>query len=246
MARGRRIIQDSSDEDFPDVQDMGSWNPKSSKQSSSNSNAAVTPAATAKLEQSAKNATTVRRRKLGAITDNALLRPFGDSLSSTHSQTPIKEQEVGPRKKTTTPQRIELRTRKTKHALTSPELGSDHSEAESIQEETILEDFSEEDDGSEFDENECSDIESDDSALNEILQRSRSNPRKINFGGRKRSTSPSAQLLAEALEAGHRDNKQGSSGKRTQPKEKAPTKKAEGSRRSPLTDIDDPLSKLRV
>lgn len=250
MARARRIVEDSSDDEFPDVRDLGSWKSKASAKSSSLNAAIVTPAVS-KLDRSTKNTLTVRRRKLGAITDNPLLRPIGGSLNSLQPQTPCNVEQVRLRKsKSTTPQRIELRTRKTKPAIRSFEIDSDHSDAESIQEETIVEDFSEDDDGSEFQDSGCSDFEADDSACDEIFQRSPSKLERAEGEApreRKRSTSPSAQLLAEALEADERYDSRGSSVRRAaKPKKEATTKKAENIKGPPLTNSGGHLSKLQL
>lgn len=244
MARGRRIVVDSSDDEFPDLADILSFKAKAF-----NKSAGSVPTKTD--QPGLKNA--ARRRRLGVIADNPLLRPLSDRRSST-----LAPKEAAPKKKNcTTPQRVELRTRKANPIATSAKV-DDHSEAGSIQEETIIEDFSEDDDdGSDFEENESSakEEEEDDSTFGEALQRSSSWFKRIGMmsqesrssSERKRSPSPSAQLLAEALEAEERnDTRRSGSSRKGTAKSKAFTK-GEGSEQWPSsTDIIDPLSKLRM
>lgn len=234
--RGRRIIDDSSsdtdsNDEFPDLKDIAKIKPLKQTE-----------------QPTAKN---VRRRKLGAIADNPLLRPFGVTALST----PVKKDKASTKKKSTTPQRIELRTRKTKSIVTSLEV-DDLSEAGSVQEETIIEDFS----GSDFDASQSSNEEHDDDAtFGEARQRSpskckglsdESKTRKETHRGAKRSPSPSAQLLAEAMEAEERQENRGSesSSSRGSTENKNLKKKTDGARCSPGDDFDfaEPLSKLRA
>lgn len=249
MARGRRIVVDSSDDEFPELKDIVSFKAKASNKSASSPTTKTEPLCP-------PNKSAVRRRKLGVIADNPLLRPLSDRGSST--STP---KETAPKKKSpTTPQRVELRTRKTKPIVNSIEV-DDHSEAGSIQEETIIEDFSEDDDGgSDFKGSGSSESEDDGdddhgSLFGEPSQRSPSKYKRTKGSqeprpsrGRRRSSSPSAQLLAEALEAEERSetHKSGSSCK-TVAKNKASFTPADGSEQCPSSaDLVDPLSKLRM
>lgn len=239
MARGRRIVVDSSDDEFPDLQDIVSFKAKASK----NVGTPVT-----KPDQSGVNKNTVRRRKLGSIPDNPLLRPLGDKSFSTPA--PTKE-----KRKSTTPQRIELRTRKTRPVVTSVEV-DDISEAESVQEETIIEDFSEGDSGSDFEASESEAEEDGDSTFGDFLKRCPSKSKRTDQASegrkapreRKRSPSPSAQLLAEALEAEGRDETRGSDSNKIEKdkRQKSLFKKTEGPRVSPPAGLADPMSKLRM
>lgn len=247
--RGRRIIDDSSsdsdgnsnsDDEFPDLKDL--------------SKTQTLKIATAKIvgkqmipQTEQTPAKSVRRRKLGVIADNPLLRPFGNTSLST----PVKKNEAPVKKNSTTPQRIELRTRKTRPVITSLEV-DDSSEAESIQEETIIEDFS----GSDFDASQTSDEEDDDeSTFGEVPQRSPSKRKGLSNGAeggsrhreRKRSPSPSDQLLAEAMEAETRDDIQKSEGSSQGcTKNDGFKKKSQSTRYSPVDDLGGHLLKLQV
>lgn len=220
MLRSRRIVDDSSDEEFPDIKDLLNTNLKKP----ASSNCAITPQTQAKDSSTAKNAT-VRRRKLGDVSvNNPLTRPLGSDRSLSASTLFEKEDtESIPRKKklSTTPQRVELRTRKTKPIISSVELAqSDFSETGSFQEETILEGFSQgdDDDASDFEASQEADSDDDSFTAEFFLPRSPSKSRRV--GGRdsskredahgqrkKRSPSPGAQLLAEAIEAQEREKK---------------------------------------
>lgn len=220
MFRGRRIVDDSSDDEFPDIKDLA-LKPRRIE----NRNVASTPVAQIK-ESSAKNGT-VRRRKLGAVVvDNPLLRPISGDKSASATTLPGNERDDDvPRRKTNSamPQRVELRPRKTKPVITSVELDEDHfsDEAGSVQEETILEDFSEldDDDASEFEASEDDDDFLDDNDFDlDFLSRSPSKSRRAEgrsssgtdpAGSRtkKRSPSPGAQLLAELVEAQEREQR---------------------------------------
>lgn len=248
--RGRRIIDDSSsdsngnggssDDEFPDLKNL--QNPKSLKTATAKN----VGKPIAQTEQTP--AKSVRRRKLGVINDNPLLRPFGN----TSSATPFKKNEAPVKKKSTTPQRIELRTRKTRPVITSLEI-DDSSEAESIQEETIIEDFS----GSDFDASQTSDEDGDDddSTFGDVPQRSPSKRKGLSNGveggsmhrERKRSPSPSAQLLAEAMEAETRDDIRKSKGRsRACIDTETFKKEAEETRGASTDDLGDRLLKLKV
>lgn len=255
MLRGRRIVDDSSDDEFPDIKDLA-FKPKKTE----NRNVIGTPAAQTK-ESSAKNGT-VRRRKLGAVVvDNPLLRPLSGDRTAPATILPDKEREnYVPRKKqgSTTPQRVELRTRKTRPIITSVELDEGHcsDETGSVQEESILEDFSEldDDDASAFEASEDDDDFSDDNDFElKLMSRSPSKTRRAgggnlserdSAGGRtkKRSPSPGAQLLAEFMQAREREQKPTSLDGR-----KASKVKNDVSRKgNPSSALANPLSKLRM
>lgn len=250
--RGRRIIDDSSsdsddgnsssgDDEFPDLKDLSKLKPLKTATAKN-----VGKPMTQTEQTPAKS---VRRRKLGVINDNPLLRPFGNISSAT----PVRKNEAPVKKKSTTPQRIELRTRKTRPVITSLEV-DDSSEAESIQEETIIEDFS----GSDFDASQSSDEDEDDddSTFGEVPQRSPSKRKGLSNGAegvsrhreRKRSPSPSAQLLAEAMEAETRDDirKSKSSSRACMDTNELFEKKPGETRSSPTDDLGDRLLKLKV
>lgn len=237
--RGRRIINDSSsdsdsnsDDEFPDLKDIAKL--KATKLATTR---IIGRPIVGKTDTPAPKS--VRRRKLGILADNPLLRP----LDGTSSTTPIREDDAPVKKKSTTPQRVELRTRKTKPAIITFEVDG-ISEAESIQEETIIEDFS----GSDFGASESAEEESDDdSAFGEIPHRSPSKRKGLDNAGKgKRSPSPSSQLLAEALEAEERDvirQPEGSSGASAMIN--TFKKKTDGSKCSPTDYFADSLSKFQ-
>lgn len=203
--RGRRIVDDSSSNDsdsedeLPDLRHISAYKLKAVKLAPTKS--IGTPVTDGQPEKStAKN--TVRRRKLGSIANNPLLRPLGDSSFSTPPTT--KNDKTIAKKKMTTPQPVELRTRKTRPTCLEVD---GFSEAGSIHEETILEDFS----GSDFaasqsSEEEGHDDDDDASIFEDFVQWSptKSKGRKSSEE-RKCSSSPSAQLLAEAREAEQRN-----------------------------------------
>lgn len=201
--RGRRIIDDSSssgsdsnsEDELPDLRNISISKSQAAKSAPVGN---ISTTAHIQQEKLLPNKSTVRRRKLGSIADNPLLRPFSDNSSST----PLKQAETARKKKTTTPQRIELRTRITKPAPAS--LSDDEfSEAGSIHEETILEDFS----GSDFAASQSSDEEDGDDSIQAFVQYSPTNAKTRKTSGEsKRSSSPSDQLLAEAIEAKERDD----------------------------------------
>lgn len=269
MFRSRRIVVDSSDdEEFPDIEDLLAFKPKNPE----HGKAIDKP--TVQTKTSTAKDGTVRRRRLGAArVDNPLLRPvggnrsFSSSSSAAAAAAPVLpeidfDEDDVPRKKksSTTPQRIALRTRKTKPVATSVELdGSDLSETGSVQEETILEDFSEGDNDDDDDDDDASDFAAsqvndsdDDDFTAEFLswspskyKRERNSSERKALAGREKKPSPSpgAQLLAEAIEAQERDKKPVS-----MEDLKGGRVKKETSRRKGDTseDLANPLSKLRM
>lgn len=274
MFRGRRIVIDdsSSDEEFPDVRDLLTSKPKRSNDNHK-SEVVATPVRQAKESSTAKNGGTVRRRKLGTVVvDNPLLRPIGSGRSSSESIVrPGKDYEdrddvlrnndkEKKNNKSTTPQRVELRTRKTKPVVASVELDENAlSETDSVQEGTILEEFSEgdEDEGSDFEASQ--DGDSDDDDFTAEFFRSRSPSKSTRAGGRnsseregeqkkaKRSPSPGAQLLAEAMEAHEREKKKPTSFFPGSGRATGKVKNdASRNRGDAVSDLADPLSKLRM
>lgn len=239
MTRSRRIVVDSSDDEFPDLQDIVAFKAKASSKNASNGSTQVN-----KTDQPAPKSI-VRRRKLGAsaTADNPLLRPLGESDRSSSTPAP---KDTRPKKHSTTPQRVELRTRKTKPVVTSVQVDEDLSEAGSVQEETIIENFSEEDSGSDFDGSESAGSEDDDSTFGDFLQRSPSKPKRVGDGSkdRKSSPTPSAQLLAEAIEAEERDGARRGGGSRDKSKASRKTDGSSQSRSS--AGLVDPVCKLRI
>lgn len=266
MFRSRRIVVDSSDdEEFPDIKDLLAFKPKNPE----HDKAIDKP--TAQTKTSTAKDGTVRRRKLGAArVDNPLLRSVGGnrsfSSSSSAAAAPVLpeidfDEDNVPRKKksSTTPQRIALRTRKTKPVATSVELdGSDLSETGSVQEETILEDFSEgdndddnDDDASDFAASQVDDSDDDDftaeflSWLPSKYKKERNSSEREALAGRekKRSPSPGAQLLAETIEAQERDKKPVSMEDLKGGRVKKETLRRKGDTGE---DLANPLSKLRM
>lgn len=244
MVRSRRIVVDSSDDEFPDLRDIASFKANAF-------NSSVGSQTTRPAQPPTKSA--VRRRKLGAITDNPLLRPWGDRTSSTPAP-----KYAAPEKTSTAPQRVELRTKKTKPVVTSVEIDDD-SEEGSVQEETIIEDFSEDDEGSDFEgsESSASEAEDDGPTFRRTLQRSPSKSKKIekppqqrrSSGEERRSPSPSAQLLAEAIQAEERNRtrRYGSSEDRKPKSNGFSSQKTEMSKGPPSTaDLVDPLRRLQL
>lgn len=242
MARGRRIVVDSSDDEFPELQDITSFGIKAY-----NKSAGASITAPNADKQESKGA--IRRRKLGVIADNSLLRPLSDRGTST----PAPKGLATETKKSTTPQRVELRTRKTKPIITSVEI-DDNSEPDSVQEETIIEDFSEDDEsGSNFEGSESCVSDDDDSILEQEAHRSLGTARKKSIAQeytaaqKKRSPSPSAQLIAEALAAEERFMRQAGGNRKGKAGRKASTEKTEASSsRSSSEDLVDPLTRLRM
>lgn len=241
QARNRRIIDDSSDDEFPDIRQIGSFQTKGSKD-------VPLPPARPAGESASKGM--VRRRKLGPISDNAVLRP---AMARGTSGTIFDDDDAG-REKPTKPRRIQLRARKTTPVAKSLEIG-DLSEADSVQEETIIEDFSC-DDESDFEASQGSESEEDDPAAGLFFNKSppissirpRGGPKAMGVNGaRKRSPSPSSQLLEEANEAFERsDTQESRSSRGAKSKGRAASKNAEGSRSITPTDLAGPFTNFKA
>lgn len=241
QARGRRIIDDSSDDEFPDIRQIGSFQTKGSKEVPS-------PPARPAGESASKGM--VRRRKLGPISDNAVLRP---AMARETSGTIFDDDDAG-REKPAKPRRIQLRGRKTTPVARSLEIG-DSSEADSAQEETIIEDFSC-DDESDFEASQGSESEEDNPAAGLFSERypprssirPRGGPKAMKVdGARKRSPSPSSQLLEEANEAFERsDTQESRSSRGAKSKGRTAPKNAEGSRSITPTDLAGPFTKFKT
>lgn len=236
MARGRRIVVDSDDDDdFPELQDLGR---NRNKESASFS-------ISARQREDAASKGTVRRRKLGALSDNTLLRPKMDRGPSRT----IFDDDGGDFVR---PRRTELRTTKPRPVVESVEIDR-CSDADSMHEETIIEDFCD-DDGSEFDASRISGSDESDVSDNESIRRSPSKskrPGSETKGGTKseqaeRSPSPGAQLLSEAIEARERNDQRQSGTGSDRAKGKTTTKKASKSRDVTPSDLTRPLSKLNM
>ncbi|KAJ0114380.1 hypothetical protein J7T55_010769 [Diaporthe amygdali] len=228
MARARRIVVDSSDDDFPELRDLG--RNKAEERRSNGSSASQT--------ESLPSKSTVRRRKLGAMNDNTLLRPKMDRGSSRTIFDDDGEEFVRPR-------RTELRNTKSRPVVKSVELDN-YSDTDSMHEETIIEDFHD-DDGSEFEASRVSGSDESDFTADEFLPRSPSKSKRLGteeserrgHGQAERSPSPSAQLLSEAIEAQERD---GDKAKGRTTSRKANSK----SRDTTPSDLTRPLSKLNL
>lgn len=233
MARGRRIVVDSDDDDFPELQDLGRNRYKES----------TSFGLSARQTEDAATKGTVRRRKLGALSDNTLLRPKMDRGPSRT----IFDDDGGDFAR---PRRTELRTTKPRPVVESVEIDR-CSDTDSIHEETIVEDFCD-DDGSEFDASRISGSDESDFSDNESIRRSPSKSKRpgSETKGRnkseqaERSPSPGAQLLSEAIEARKRnDERQSGTGDRAEGKT---TSKASKSRDITPSDLTRPLSKLNM
>lgn len=243
QARGRRIIDDSSDDEFPDIRQIGSFQTKGSKE--------VPPPPARPAEEPASKGM-VRRRKLGPISDNAVLRP---AMARETSGTIFDDDDDDAgREKPTKPRRIQLRARKTTPVAKSLEIGN-LSEADLDQEETIIEDFSC-DDESDFEASQDSESEEDDPVAGLFLDKSpprssirpRGGPKAMKVdGARKRSPSPSSQLLEEANEAFERsDTQESRSSRGAKSKDRTASKYAEGSRSITPTDLAGPFTNLKA
>ncbi|KUI72281.1 hypothetical protein VM1G_07985 [Cytospora mali] len=242
QARTRRIINDSSDDEFPDIRQIGSFRTKGPKD-------ARPPPAKQAEEPTSKGI--VRIRKLGSISDNVLLRPATErSFSGTIFDDDDNETR---RARSTKPQRIELRTRKSKPVVKNLEI-EDFSESDSVQEETIIEDFLD-DEESDFEASQSSNSEGEKSTSGLSLERSP--PRSFSGSGgdsktrkisseRERSPSPSAQLLAEAFEArGRHETQISSSREGSNSRRKTAPERYEEERSRMPTDLARPLTKFK-
>lgn len=236
MARGRRIVVDSDDDfDFPELQDLGRDRKEQTREIG----------LSASQTDDAINNSTVRRRKLGALSDTTLLRPKMDRGSSRTIFDDDGEDFVRPR-------RTELRNTKSRPVVQSAEMDR-CSETDSMHEETIIEDFCD-DDGSDFEASRISGSDEGESSDEEFLQRSPSKSKRLGteIRGRKRpgqarrSPSPSAQLLLEAIEAQERNDLRHSGGEGDIAKSKTTSKKPGKSRDITPSDLARPLSKLNM
>ena len=236
MARGRRIVVDSdSDSDFPELQDL-------SRDRKEQNRSLGLPAS---QTEDATSKSTVRTRKLGILSDTTLLRPKTDRGSS---QT-IFDDDGGDFIR---PRRTELRTTKPRPVFQSVE-SDRYSDTDSMHEETTIEDFCN-DDGSNFEASRISGSDEDRSSDEEFLQRSPSKLKRLGtkvkgrekLGQAKRSPSPSAQLLSEALEAQERNDLRHSGSEGDKAKSKAAYKKPSKSRDITPSDLARPLSKLNM
>lgn len=236
MAKGRRIVIDSDDDDFPELQDFG----RNRIQESSNLDglsASQTEDATCKG--------TVRRRKLGALSDKTLLRPKMDKGPSRTIFDDDGEDSARPR-------RAELRITKPRPAVKSFEVDR-FSDTDSMHEETIIEDFCD-DDESNFEASRISGSDESDFSDVEFLPRSPSKSkrpgpetkRRNRSGQANRSPSPSAQLLSEAIEAQERNDLRQSGSEGDRAKNKTTSKKASKSRDITPSDLTRPLSNLNM
>lgn len=233
MARARRIVFDSDDDDFPEVQDLGR-----NREEPSRTLSQPTP-----QPEDSSSRSTVRRRKLGALSDRTLLRPQMDRKPS---RTIFDDDEVSAR-----PRRTELRITKPTPVVKSVELDYP-SDTDSMHEETFIEDFCD-DDGSDFEASTVSGPDAADSSDEEPLQRSPSRSKRPGTEGRgmqkpgqpRRSPSPSAQLLEKAIEAQARNDQRHSGNETDRVKDRLTSKKTTSkSRDITPSDLTRPLSKL--
>lgn len=234
MARARRIVFDSDDDDFPELQDLGR---NREGQSGSLSQPASQP-------EDVSGRSTVRRRKLGALSERTLLRPQMDKKPS---RTIFDDDQDSAR-----PRRTELRITKPRPVVKSVEIDY-HSDTDSVHEETFVEDFCD-DDGSDFEASRVSGSDEADSSDEEPLQRSPSRPQRPGNEGRgmskpareqsKRSPSPGAQLLAEAIEAQARSDQRQSGSETDGPGNRPKFQKTNELRDITPSDLTKPLSKL--
>lgn len=226
---------DSSDDDFPELQELGRNGKKESKN--------VKPTTTQTEDLPSKG--TVRIRKLGPLSDKILLRSKMDRGSSRTIFDDDGEDFARPR-------RTELRTSKSRPVVKSVEVDRS-SDTDSMHEETIIEDFCD-DDGSDFEASRISGSDENDSTTEEFLQRSPSKSKRLGTdvkvrkwpGQAKRSPSPSAQLLSEAIEAQERNDLGGSNSQGGKAKSKTMPTKASKSREITPTNLARPLSKLNM
>lgn len=235
MARGRRIVVDSDDDDFPELQDFGRSRNEESR--------SFSLSATQTEDTASKG--TVRRRKLGALSDKTMLRPKMDRGPSGTIFDDDGEDSARPR-------RTELRITKPRPVVKSVEIDRS-SDIDSMHEETIIEDFRD-DDGSDFEASRISGSDESDFSDEEFLQRSPSKPKRPGTetkgsnrsGQAKRSPSPSAQLLSEAIEAQERNDLRQFNSEGDRAKSKTTSKEASKSRDITPSDLTRPLSKLNM
>lgn len=226
---------DSDDDDFPDLQDFG----RGRNEESSNYGLSAT-----QTEDSTGKGT-VRRRKLGALSDKTLLRPKMD-------RGPSRTIFADDGDDFTRPRRTELRNTKPRPVVKSVEVDR-CSDIDSMNEETIIEDFCD-DDGSDFEASKISGSDESDFSDEEFPQRSPSKSKRPGTerkgsnrsGQARRSPSPSTQLLAEAIEAQERNDLRRSGSEGDRAKTKTTTKKASRSRDITPSDLARPLSKLNM
>lgn len=231
------MVDSDDDDDFPELQDLG----RNRSQESRN----LSGLSTSQTED-ATGKGTVRRRKLGALSDKTLLRPKMDRGSSRTIFDDDGDSFARPR-------RTELRTTtKPRPVVQSVEIDR-CSDTDSMHEETIIEDFCD-DDGSDFEASKISGSDESDFSDEDFLQRSPSKSKRPGTdakernrsGQSQRSPSPSAQLLSEAIEAQERNDSRrpGSEGDRLN--SKTTSKKASRSRDITPSDLTRPLSKLNM
>lgn len=241
LVRGRRIIDDSSDDEFPDILQLGSLQTKGSKN--------VQPSPARQLEGFVATKGIVKRRKLGPISDNAVLRP---AMLRETSGTIFDDDDTG-RNRMTKPRRIELQTKRAEPAAKKFEIEI-ASEAESVQEETIIEDFSC-DDESDSEESQSSESERDDPTSGLVferpapvsLKRPADEPKARTSGVKRRSPSPSSQLLSEASKARERGYMQASSSGKGMKSESRPTSQNSGWPESTTPiDLTGPFTKSKA
>lgn len=240
LIRGRRIIDDSSDDEFPDIRQIGSFQTKDSRD--------ARPPPTLQIDEPTSRSI-VRRRKLGSVFDNAVVRP---SMARGTSGTIFDDDDTG-QNKLTRPRRLDLQARKTEPADKKIEIELS-SDAESVQEETIIEDFSFD---NEFDSEDSQSSESEDEDPTSGLFVERSpRPLKRPGGGfdereypsaKRQSPTPSLQLLAEAHEARERSGTRdpgsiGGSKSKSRPAFGNPN----GLRSTAPTDLSGPFTKLKA
>lgn len=150
------------------------------------------------------------------------------------------------------PRRTELRITKPRPVVKSVELEYP-SDTVSVHEETFIEDFCD-DDGSDFEASRVSGSDEADSSDEEPLQKPPSSTKRPETRGRgiskpgnsKRNHSPSAQLLAEAIEAQVRNDQRQSGRGTDRPKNTTTAKKTSKTREITPSDLTKPLSKLDI
>ncbi|ROV90755.1 hypothetical protein VMCG_09417 [Cytospora schulzeri] len=253
QARTRRIVDDSSDDEFPDIRQIGSFQTKSSSSSSRVARPPPPPPPPARQAEESPSKGTVRRRRLGPISDNAVHRP---SMARETSGTIFDDDDDFGRRKLTKPRRTDFQPRRMMPIAKSLVI-EDLSEADSVHEETIIEDFSCDDDESDFIvPDQSSNSEREDPTAGLYTERSpsrslkrlggESRARKVS-GANTRSPSPSSQLLAEASRARERGYMQESGSSRgIKSKSTSTSRNAEGSRSRTPTDLYGSFTKLKA